>query len=114
MPDAGVAGELGNDDDHVAHGGQGGPDRLAAKGDSNGGRASPALPPEKMLSWSSCLRKKSGKWRMNISARYGLFIGPPKRAFHRRNPKVFRTADARLGIVVRPPAESIPIGKRVV
>src|SRR5258705_13263508 len=45
------------------------------------GRASPALPPEKMLSWSSCLRKKSGKWRMNISARYGLFIEPPKRAF---------------------------------
>ena len=69
---------------------------------------------KKMLSWSSDSRKKSEKRRMNISARCGLFIEPPERAFHRRSPKVSRTAEARPAIEFWPPAESIPIGKRVV
>ena len=60
-------------------GGHRGPDRIAAQGGSNGERA-PRCRLKKMLSWSSCLRKKSENWRMNISARCGLFIEPPERS----------------------------------
>ena len=71
----------------------------------------PRCPLKKMLSWSSGSRKKSEKRRMNISARCRLFIeagGPLTESL-----KAVRTAEARPAIDVCPPAEPIPIGKRV-